>query len=51
MARISSRSISMLTEFLKDLQSKPYLCDVAFIVGDEHEEVFGIRALLCARSR
>lgn len=50
MAKISS-SPSAFVEFFRGLQSKTYLCDVAFIVGDENAEVYGIKAILCARSR
>ena len=50
MARISSAP-SHLSKFFKGLQRKAYLCDVAFVVGEENAEVYGIKAILCARSR
>ncbi|XP_065053718.1 serine-enriched protein-like isoform X2 [Rhopilema esculentum] len=42
--------VSPISDFLNNLQSKAYLCDVAFVVGEEKAEVYGIKAILSIRS-
>eukprot|EP00794_Sanderia_malayensis_P003019 gene3019-3477_t len=39
-----------LVNFFKNLQSKKYMCDILFKVGELKEDVYGIKAILAARS-
>ena len=45
------RNTASLSDDLKIITACPELCDVIFFCGEEREPVYGVRAVLAARSR